>query len=534
MSRTDEDTGAALAISLFTILIVTSLSIAILGSVASQLGPAQFGMKNTRTAHAAEAGIDTALGKFRTALSLNPADNTTYIGDRRLLPCQAGTSTGIVAGDLAASPGELGFVVTIRYFSEDPSGENAAWRDANDLQCASTGGPTLTPTFAIVSSAAVGGGVGRADGDDVASRTLETIYDFQITNANVLGGLIHNYYDGNASTRDLCFDAGTDAPAQGTPLRVQSCVPGAAQQLFSWRSDYTIVLSATQGTSATSGMCVTAVPTSGTIYTTLRTCNGSYSQKWGYTDNGGFAGQLDYNPPTNTSRTNYCMYIVTDNTPGSQVAAATSQCGGNSRTSTWRPEPRVGAGHAGAISGAVENQPVQWVNFAEFGRCYDVTNWQTTWPFMIAYPCKQEPTGYVGWNQTLVWAGDAASGHLYTVSTVSNRSYQQALASGGLRYCATAPLTNGGYVTMQVCSTTQVRHDWHVNRDTGNYTTSYTIVDNLGRCMAVGAPALGYGVALQQWSTIVSETCDGSSRQKWNAPPAIAPSGLRDTTEPID
>jgi len=530
--RISDESGAAMLISLLTILVATALSIAVLGSVVSQLGPAQFGMKNTRTAHAAEAGLDTALGRIRTAVSVDPADASKVIGDRRLLPCDAGTSRGRLNGQVAGSPGDLQYAVTITYFLEDPAPQNATWRTANALQCAASGGPAVTPVFAVVSSAGTGTGVGRAAGPTAASRTLETVYDLQVTNANVLGGLIHTYFDGDAATNDLCFDAGSDAPVEGASLTVQSCSPGSARQLFSWRPDYSIVLSVSQGNSSTLGMCITAPVGGGSA--TLRTCNGTFTQKWGYTDSGGFAGQLNYNPPASSSTTNFCLYTVTDNTAGSLVSAASSWCTGYNRRSTWRPEARAGAGRAGTTSGPVENIPMQWVNFAEFGRCYDVTNWTVTFSFMIAYPCKQEPTGYVGWNQTMVWTGTAGTQQLYTVQGSSGQSYGQSVAAGGARYCATAPTTNGGYVLMSVCDSAQVRQRWTVNRDTGSFATGYTVVDSYGRCMAVGAPNMTQGVALQQWSTIVSETCNGSSRQKWNAPPTLSPSGLRDTAELVD
>lgn len=522
-----DDSGAALLISLLTILIATSLSVAVLGSVVSQLTPAQFGMKNTRTAHAAEAGLDTALGVIRTALSPSPQDNTTIVGDRRKLPCTA-ASSGSLSGTVAGSSGNLTYVVQITYFDEDPAGKDSAWRTANALACTANG-PVQTPLYAVLSSTGSGTGTGPTGAAGIASRTLETVYNLSFTNRNVTGGLIHSYFDDNAATLDLCFDAGSATPPVGTSLLVQRCSPGSAQQMFSWRSDYSIVVSGTQGTPATE-RCVTAAATSGVRYATLEACTGSYKQKWGYTDSGGFVGQLDYNPPGSTAATRYCLDIVSDNTPGSRVAAATDRCLGYNRRSTWRPEARVGAGNAGTVSGPVQDVPMQWVNYAEFGRCYDVTNWTVGYAFMIAYPCKQEPTGYVGWNQTMVWAGTAAGGQLYTYAGPSNQTYAQTRTTG-TRYCATAPVSAGGYVTMSVCAAGEPRQRWVVNRGTISYATSYTVTDSYGRCMSVGAPNMGSGVQLKQWSTIVSEACNASTRQKWNAPPRSEAPQLSNTAE---
>ena len=114
------------------------------------------------------------------------------------------------------------------------------------------------------------------------------------------------------------------------------------------------------------------------------------------------------------------------------------------------------------------------------------------------------------------------------------QTFGQATTTRGSRYCSTAPTANGGYVTMRICNSSEARQRWTVNRDTNSYASSYTVTDTYGRCMAIGAPNMGSGVALQQWSTIVSETCNASTRQKWNAPPSIADSGLRDTAELVD
>jgi hypothetical protein len=71
-----------------------------------------------------------------------------------------------------------------------------------------------------------------------------------------------------------------------------------------------------------------------------------------------------------------------------------------------------------------------------------------------------------------------------------------------------------------------------MNVDTGNRTTSYTVVAASGRCLGLGTPQGSGG--LTQWSSIVTNTCDGTVGQKWNAPPLTDEGGShnqRETTQ---
>jgi hypothetical protein len=70
---------------------------------------------------------------------------------------------------------------------------------------------------------------------------------------------------------------------------------------------------------------------------------------------------------------------------------------------------------------------------------------------------------------------------------------------------------------IQVCAAGRTDQTWMMNVDTGNRTTSYTVVAASGRCLDLGTPQGSGGVT--QWSSIVTNTCDGTPGQKWNAPP---------------
>ena len=159
----------------------------------------------------------------------------------------------------------------------------------------------------------------------------------------------------------------------------------------------------------------------------------------------------------------------------------------------------------------------QLVNYGEFGRCLDVTNQQVSWPYLIAYPCKADPTRPVLWNQRFVH--DPATGLLQTQAP-----------SGS--YCLRTPATTPGPVLAVPCSAADTAQRWVVNGATGARATAYTITDVQGRCLSLGAPGATSG-GLEQWSTITAATCDGSRVQKWNAPPQLAGAGVegyRETT----
>jgi hypothetical protein len=532
-ARAGEDDGAAMILVLIAMLTASSLSLLILGTLVAGRTPTILNRKNIRTVHAAEAGVDIALGRIRAAQMqdpANPTDPTATVGDKRLLPCIAGQKYGSLQGAVDGSPGALTYAVTVSYFSEDPAGKADSWRATNALACSASGqGPVLTPRYAVLRSTGGGQGVpGLAS--TAGDRSMETIYDFHLTNTNVSGGLIHNYYDGNAASLDLCFDAGSGNPTAGTQLRVQACVPGQESQLWAWRKNFTIGLASTQTETLLSGMCVTLdIPGTGTAYLTLEPCDGLAHQQWGYNDNAHFQARPRYP----TSSTAYCPVIETDNTAGSKVYGSTTRCGDVSRASTWRPEAKVGAGSVGDVGNDVIEKPMQWVNFYEFGRCYDISNWDVGYVSMIAYPCKQDPTAYVGWNQTMVWQA-GTNGWIYTYGWNGGTTYVQAKAANpGNRVCITSPTALGGYVRMTGCVTGSSTQRWIVNRElVGDYANSYTVVDSRGRCLSIGPPNLTQSnEAIKQWSSIIVDTCDGSTKQKWNAPPDAAPATTRDTRE---
>jgi hypothetical protein len=77
---------------------------------------------------------------------------------------------------------------------------------------------------------------------------------------------------------------------------------------------------------------------------------------------------------------------------------------------------------------------------------------------------------------------------------------------------------------MTTCDVTSSRQRWTRTGDTGTWATSYTIVDDAGRCLAQGPVPPDPG---RTFNAIVVAPCDGSVEQKWNAPPELVNAGVK-------
>jgi hypothetical protein len=236
------------------------------------------------------------------------------------------------------------------------------------------------------------------------------------------------------------------------------------------------------------------------------------SQEWSFDDNGKFEG-ADTDGTTNGN----CISTVPYSTPTVGAVLYEQGCSnGGFDTMTWNPDAQVGAGPAG-------NGTQQLVNYYEFGRCLDVTGTNVDATNLITYPCKQAPAPKnITWNQK--WA--------YNTTT------KQIITTPGSNYCLQAPATLGAVFTANVvltkaCSTAAgTTQQWtEMGAVVGDYGSSYTITSNInsGVCLSLGPSLLsGYN---NQWSTIIVERCDGSLKQKWNAPANFVDSRFKGTGE---
>jgi hypothetical protein len=511
--RGEEDEGSAMLLVLLAIMVVGSLSVLSLGTIIAQVQPSSFQKKELLTANGAEAGLDAGLAAIRNATA---TVSGTTLGDRSLLPCwtnYAGQVTGTSTQDVS-------FVATISYFSSDPSNQTATWRNANDLSCGAFG-PPITPSFALLQSSGQAAGL-RGRAANVGNRTLETVYSFKLTDTNVSGGLIK-------SNSGLCYAATSDTPAIGSQVKVQVCAPGTGAQLWAFQPDFTIQLTATQTTVSTAGLCISGKPASAGSATgpvTLQTCDGTdYKQKWGVSDARAFFGHLLGNIANK-----WYLSPITD------TAGGVLEADGNSQSVL--PDAQVGSGAAGTTSANVDGVALQWVNYKEFGRCLDITDWVLSSspysggrPSEISYPCKQDPmllsgdpAAKPGWNEVFTWV--SSTKQFFLLATAGTGPY----TGSGTKYCMKTSPVSGGYVTFSTSCTTSADFQWTVNRDTGANNTRYTIVDGYGKCLAVGPQNLDYP-ASYLYSSIVVNTCSGATAQKWNAPPSLQDSPTKNTQE---
>lgn len=501
----DEDTGIAMFFVLTCMVVTSVLTVGLLGVLLGELGPTAYERKSERTIAGSQAGLQAGVAAVKQAWTTT--SGSTRNGDITKLPCYDANHPLVgQVGGLDAAQDPVSYQVQISYYTVNPSGQSDSWRTANAIQCSGHTGTNRIPVYALVQS--LGSASVAAVPTGWGDRSSEMVYLLNRTDQAVLGGPIHSDLIAT-NTKNLCWQAASYPPAVGTTIRLATCVPGSDAQTWSYRADYSIVLSATESTATSppsGGLCIASTG-GGTNVTaiSLQTCvSGTWRQLWAYDDSGEFQGVNS----TKTALSNKCL--TTNNAWAVGTTLTVADC--NYPVDNWTPDTTVGAGAAGALT-------QQLINYAEYGRCLDVTEWNLNATWLIDYPCKQDPTSSVGWNQRWIWDGPS------TQELQSN-------TSSGL-YCLTTSTTLSAYVVVRPCSSTRVDQRWTMLGDTGNRSTSYTIVDRYGHCLSLGPPGTGGDPMSMIWSTIIIDTCDGSYKQKWNAPPLPAGAnviGERETT----
>jgi hypothetical protein len=458
------------------------LSAALMPVVGRQIGDTRTVSGRAHELQAAQAGMDVALGQLRSATS------TVGEGDlEQLPPC-------VMTGRLDP---DWNYRVTLTYYRlGDDAGEPLP----------QTCPPTHVPVTATI--AATGG---RAPADSLTegssgSRTIEATYTFRTNNENIAGGAIPL---AEPVADPLCMDAGPDAsPAAGTPVRMQRCkTSGSSDQRFAYTTDLNLKLVGSETASQPTGMCVDAIypRVSGTTPATFQPCLGLVArQQWSLNDSGNFRGSP--NPAPDSGQTTLCLNLKS---PGTDLVLG--GCGGGA-TRVFRPRPEAGAGMASAEIG-------QLVNYKQFSRCLDVTNHVPGYSYMIVWFCKQDPNGNVSWNQKWIIPPQATSAQ----DAVPGRIRSANGSSPG--YCLRSPRTTAAnlYVTMGTCTADGPLTDdslkWTVYGDTGNYATSYRIVDASGYCLTpTDLTVTGPDTHTDGTAKAKVAVCNSSELQKWNAP----------------
>ncbi len=498
----EPERGAAMVTTLIAMMLVTTLSILLLGIVTAQVLPTSFLKANSRTIFAAEAGVNAVLGQIRTAAAAPDFTGAVY-GNPDELPCSA---TGPVDGSTSA----LRYQATVQYFLDDPTGRSASWLAAHALACSPGSGPAQDPAYALITSSGLGIPVPQMDAD-ASDRTVSAVYKFQVTNNNIPGGLIYNM-DSNANlSNKYCLQA--ESATVGSRVRyvpAANCGTNDFLQLWIYDTTYQLKLaSSTIPSLVPDPLCITGTPNGSTAaLATLQVCKSPidgtrWSQLYSWEGGAHWRGQQN---PISAGYSGYYLSAGATGDPYGRYLYIWNQAASDAQWGSFNPDPRVGAG-------AASYETHQIVNYLEFGRCFDVTGEKVGSSFMIVYPCKQDPipgSPNLLWNHKWYYTeptdkvGSAGPQQLYVLQ------YNQASS----KYCLVSPGTEGGYVTLTpACSSSAANQRWTRHANTGSYGTSYTFTDNWGRCASLGDPYNG------SWTKITTATCNGGLGQKWNAPP---------------
>lgn len=483
------DRGAAMLVAVAFMMLITSLTLTVLGVLVNQPRSIYTVQRASKTVYAAQAGLQVALGQIRSATAPPDASGKVY-GSKAKLPCS-------LSGSVDGSSDSTSYSVDLSYFRTNPAGQSAGWLadPKNLLSCSPLTGVNGTPRFALIASRGTAASIAGLP-DTTANRGVQGIYAFDVTNVNIPGDLI---LDG---AQGYCLYA--ISATVGSLVRYQPVAACTADNLDKWvyTTSYQIQLASTVGTPL--GLCVTG-PTSGTatqnaVLEVCRTDASRWNQLWSWTGEYTWRGQQN---PISNGISNYRLGSGQGNS--TNLTGRYLQVVANAVSGTFYPKSGVGAGGASTAT-------KQLVNYKEFGRCADVTNQNYTSAFYITYPCKQDPTGANNftWNQQFnmtepTLPATSVSGiEIWTNNDNVAGSPRQCLESNGTVYPKLANCT----------TTPTAAQSWTRYYDTGSYANSYIITDRYGKCLGVDSTTTYNG-----WSALTVTPCDTTTAQKWNAKP---------------
>ncbi|WP_433791512.1 hypothetical protein [Actinoplanes sp. CA-252034] len=489
MMRCARDERGSLPMAIMVTTMGLVLSVAMLPLVVRQVTSTRTLQDRSASMNGAQVGLNTVMARVRAA------SETTASGsiDGRLEdmpPCDFKGDAGI------EGTGEsLPYEVKVTYYDQN----------GKELDC-----PLVElPTTAKVTSVGAG---------SAGTRSVSATYKFSTTNNNIPGGSI---WVASPSDNPLCMDVKSTKVTLGASVVMQKCNGNSTQQFAYTEKLYLKLINSegtvlADGTTAEDGVCLfSAVPHVSGGAVTLQRCpstsNPTGTYQWSLDGNSRF-----HSTSASQAIENLCINLKTANTPGTTLVLGT--CTASNSLNVWRSDPRIGAGMAG-------DKTNQLVNFAQFSRCLDVTNQSTTSTYMIAWFCKQAPTGVVDWNQ--IWEHPVPDA---TKKEISKKG-PVVVTQNGTKYCMKSPLdtATNAYVTVEKCATNYAtayaaKEDtsafgWTVVHNTGNYATSYRMLDNKGYCLQpTDLAAAVKDTHSDGTSKVKVAVCSSSELQKWNAP----------------
>jgi hypothetical protein len=512
-------------LALLLTIVAIGLSLVMASIVTGQQVGTRSEMRRASTINAAQAGLDVALGALRTATRADRPGS----GDVAALPCNTEPGAGVLAADPAryaltgrvSAGGTATYSTRILYLAARPHSGDIAWAEANALPCVP---PLGKLAYAFLISTGVDGPTTR--------RTLTATYSFTTSrqNANLVGGQIR-LFGKDYETQNLCL--AVKAAAAGAWVVTRTCNGSSALQMFTYEANLNLVLR-----NSSPRLCVDGGSMAVGAAVMLQVCAEAdvEQQQWGSNDFSAFT-------LTRPDAVVMCMNLVTAAAESDILLRAdvpgAEPCEEHwSSTKSFSVDPSVGSGKAGPDTR-------QLVNLEQFSRCVDVTADDPDSTFLLAFPCKQKPSGAVLWNQRLtlpeIPAGETtATGPIHTTVT------QPANPKNGRTYCLNSPGTAApkSYVTMKECTIGGTQPDpltWIVYAETGRRSTSYRIesaynkVSTANFCMSPDPGDLWNGGTDEDFnleiSKLVLAVCDAGDLQKWNAVPTTTHSSLRDVVE---
>ena len=482
-SATGRTEQGSMPMALLVTLVGMSLSATLVPLVVNQTTSTRTVTARTDALQAAQAGIDVALGQLRAA-------GTSTGGDLESLPpCDLSglSSTG------------SGYRVKIVYYRLDDFGAPTPQNECPPIDVPVTA--LLTSTGGRATDAAAAAALAAGNGN----RTIEATYTFKTSNQNISGGAVQL---ASPTVDPLCLDAGANAfPAADSVVKVQVCKGGgSSDQRFAYTTDLNLKVVGSETATSPTGMCIDApYPRATGDVVKFQPCLGlSARQQWSLNDSSSFASTRE----NEVRLGDFCLSLLNAGTADSPIVLGS--CSGASNRNIWRPQPGVGAG----MSSAATNQ---MVNFKQFSRCLDVTNFVPTWSYMIVWFCKQSPNGVPPWNQAWKILPAGANPLTKRIRVVDTGT--------GTGYCLRTPGSTaaGQYATLTECSDTGTLSDpnliWSVYLDTGVYATSYRIVDSYGYCLTpTDLAANPPDTHTDGTAKVKVAACNSSELQKWNAP----------------
>jgi hypothetical protein len=355
------DERGSLPMAMLITIVGVGLAALMLPLVLVQVSTTSFEQRRGRALHAAQSGIEVALGQIRAAQSDGQ-------GDTSKLPCLPLSGT--------VSDGGGSYSVSIDYFvAGDPDNHGAGWRTSNRMTCPPPAGPSdpisglKTPRYALLTSTGAGSSAGTAGA--ASTRTVVSTYVFTTDDTNVPGGVI-KMFAGPDGDGVYCLDAGA-APVDDSPLQLRRCssaTPAPASQRWLYRENLSIQL-ADSATDGDAGLCVD-VPypdgkdkhATGQVLTlhTCETSDGHATPEQTWSINGGLNFEGTYQDEQEMD--GRCFYVA-GQASGAPLTLNTCTTDPTDPQRSWVLSPSAGNGREKPKYGHL-------INFQQFGLCLTV------------------------------------------------------------------------------------------------------------------------------------------------------------------